>query len=206
MKSCNWCGSKTNPFVKDKPYCTDCGEQCARECVTCHKPYPNEKRFSCFSLNDTRCNSCERRNVKRKLQRKLKTISEENNARHFSGESERPPKKIPLDGEESDKSLTDEENLKLDSDGDDVESAGELSNDEENHEPYNKPETVFERMKMNMNNLKRAKEDEEDGKKKRKYPKRGKKLEKTEVQENLLRAVMDYQSKFPKKSSITISM
>ena len=208
MKPCNWCGSTTSTFVQNKSYCTDCSRKCFRECVSCHKPYPHEKYFL---ANETRCNSCEAKNEKRRLQRKMKIMAEENNARHFNPEYEGNLMKRNLDGNESDKSLTDEETVKLDSDGEEPDSGLELSNDDE--EKYQcgvtLEKSVFDRIKAE--NLKRKKGDlpaseETDSKKKRKYKKRTKAVDKSEAQENLLRAIMNYQSKFPKKSTITICM
>ena len=54
--------------MEGKKYCADCQWGCKRECISCHKPYPNDKKK--FTLNAKRCDSCTIRNENAKLSRK----------------------------------------------------------------------------------------------------------------------------------------
>jgi hypothetical protein len=75
---CNWCGKDKGLH---KYYCSLCEAACERECKTCHKPYPNLKRFTSDSL---RCDSCQKRFLKnkdlRKIQQLKKNITVDNRA------------------------------------------------------------------------------------------------------------------------------
>lgn len=64
--ACIWCGCRA-ALVEGKPYCSCCSSRCLRECVSCHKPYPNLKYFAGSS---PRCNSCQV-----KLERAKKRVS-----------------------------------------------------------------------------------------------------------------------------------
>ena len=50
--------------MEGKKYCDECCRCCKRECRTCHKPYSSLKYFP--NLDAERCNSCTKRNEKRK--------------------------------------------------------------------------------------------------------------------------------------------
>ena len=70
---CNFCGDEQTQLAKDKLYCIDCAVVCSRECVVCHKPYPNLDKFQ---LNNSRCNSCQRRLERRKMMKKQESSEE----------------------------------------------------------------------------------------------------------------------------------
>lgn len=70
-KKCNWCGVQ-KLMENKKLFCQICSEHCLKECAHCHKPYPSLKYFI---LSDKRCNSCERKYVKQKENRKKKIKS-----------------------------------------------------------------------------------------------------------------------------------
>ena len=59
-----WCGDKQPKFFKDKPYCIQCAAECARACLTCHKPYDD---LIFFKLHPDRCNSCQKKLEKVKM-------------------------------------------------------------------------------------------------------------------------------------------
>ena len=61
-KKCNWCGSVVL-LSHGKPYCLPCSSHCYKECIRCHRPFPDKKYFK---LNGKRCNSCERKYLKAK--------------------------------------------------------------------------------------------------------------------------------------------
>ena len=61
--ACNWCG-RVIELVEGKKYCDECCRCCKRECRTCHKPYSSLKYFP--NSDAERCNSCTKRNEKRK--------------------------------------------------------------------------------------------------------------------------------------------
>ena len=66
---CNWCGQTECKAAPGKPYCTDCSDNCVQECATCRKPYPNLKKFS---LHHNRCNSCQNRHLRSKGGKKFR--------------------------------------------------------------------------------------------------------------------------------------
>ena len=76
MAGCNWCGTTEVKLAGNKPYCPDCASNCKRECIVCHKPYPNLKFYKKHSK---RCNSCQSHYVVAKT----KKVSMENNCRKF---------------------------------------------------------------------------------------------------------------------------
>ena len=76
MAGCNWCGTTEVKLAENKPYCPDCASNCKRECIVCHKAYPNLKFYEKHSK---RCNSCQSHYVVAKT----KKASMENNHRKF---------------------------------------------------------------------------------------------------------------------------
>ena len=64
---CIWC-SHQRKLVEGKKFCHNCQHACKRECITCHRPYPNEKKN--FTLDTKRCDSCTTRYENAKLSRK----------------------------------------------------------------------------------------------------------------------------------------
>ena len=76
MAGCNWCGTTEVKLAENTPYCPDCASNCKRECIVCHKPYPNLKFYEKHSK---RCNSCQSCYVVAKT----KKASIENNRRKF---------------------------------------------------------------------------------------------------------------------------
>lgn len=72
MKKCNYC-HQAKKLVKNKLYCLKCAREAFRECRRCKKPYHNEKYFE---LNETRCNTCQRKYLKEKERRELKKSSD----------------------------------------------------------------------------------------------------------------------------------
>ena len=64
---CIWCGHQRK-LVEGKKFCHDCQCACKRECITCHRPYPNEKKY--FTLDTKRCDSCTTHYENAKLSRK----------------------------------------------------------------------------------------------------------------------------------------
>ena len=61
---CIWCGHQ----VEGKKFCHDCQRTCKHKCITCHRPYPNEKKN--FPLDTKRCDSCTTHYKNAKLSRK----------------------------------------------------------------------------------------------------------------------------------------
>lgn len=62
-KQCNWC-SAAGQLVTDKLYCTACAAKCYRECIRCHRPFPNK---CYFRTNNKRCVSCQKKYLKERL-------------------------------------------------------------------------------------------------------------------------------------------
>ena len=67
LPHCIWCGYQKK-MADGKKFCFDCQRACKQECVTCHKPYPNEKKY--FTMDAKRCDSCTTRFKNAKLSRK----------------------------------------------------------------------------------------------------------------------------------------
>ena len=76
MVGCNWCGTTEVKLAENKPYCLDCACNCKRECIVCHKTYPNLKFYE---KDNKRCNSCQSHYIAAKT----KNTSIENNHRKF---------------------------------------------------------------------------------------------------------------------------
>ena len=69
-KKCNWCGKNfIEERVQKKPYCLSCEKKCARECVRCHKPYPD---LHLFNRSPRRCDSCQSTHEKAKSKKNTK--------------------------------------------------------------------------------------------------------------------------------------
>ena len=64
---CIWSGHQRK-VVEGKKFCHDCQHTCKHECITCHRPYPNEKNN--FTLDTKRCDSCTTHYKNAKLYRK----------------------------------------------------------------------------------------------------------------------------------------
>ena len=64
---CIWCNHQRK-LVEGKKFCHDCQRACKCECITCHRPYPNEKKY--FTLDTKRCDSCTTHYENAKLSRK----------------------------------------------------------------------------------------------------------------------------------------
>ena len=62
MGVCCWC-RRVCKLVDGKPYCHACKVDCFRECIRCHRPFPNEKYFS---MSHDRCNACSKKYLKEK--------------------------------------------------------------------------------------------------------------------------------------------
>lgn len=63
---CNWCG---NYFFnsKNKYYCQICKIKCVKECIRCHRPFPDIKYMSKENINY--CKACKKtcdKNIERK--------------------------------------------------------------------------------------------------------------------------------------------
>ena len=93
---CIWCGWRS-PLVNNKPYCYHCLSSCARECASCHKPYPNLKHFETSEL---RCNSCEARLEKRRRNKKKVTFDLSEKENMEKGSKNVKPNKLISDDEE----------------------------------------------------------------------------------------------------------
>lgn len=80
-QNCIWCGFEfiNKSSRPNKYYCLACEENCERECICCHKPYPSLKYFK---KHKKRCNSCQKR---------LENAAQKNNERKFGIEQQKPP-------------------------------------------------------------------------------------------------------------------
>jgi hypothetical protein len=67
MKICNWCTE--NFDFKLKPYCNKCKQHMYKECIRCHRPL-NDIKY--FTLNNKRCNACQRKYLKEKKANEIK--------------------------------------------------------------------------------------------------------------------------------------
>lgn len=74
-RKCNWC----NDLLDDQSarYCSDCELACKKECVNCHRPFPNEEHFN---LHPDRCDACtkkiQKQNKKRCVKKSATTVVE----------------------------------------------------------------------------------------------------------------------------------
>ena len=48
---CIWCGHQRK-LIEGKKFCHDCQHAFKHECITCHRPYPNGKNISFWTLRD----------------------------------------------------------------------------------------------------------------------------------------------------------
>ena len=67
-KSCIWCKAKDIQLVDKKPYCLDCQQLMQRECVRCHRPYPDVLAYF-EEESHTRCKPCHAAYAKEKLRK-----------------------------------------------------------------------------------------------------------------------------------------
>lgn len=85
-KRCCWC-NQNSKLISNKPYCRKCSNNCYKECIRCHKPYPSEKYFE---KNDSRCNACQEKYLREKTKREQKKKSKDLSS---SDEDVEPPSK-----------------------------------------------------------------------------------------------------------------
>lgn len=65
---CNWCNEHV-AMKEGKPYCFDCASNMYKECLRCHRPYPDAKYFVEDTTTHHRCNACHRKYIKEKERR-----------------------------------------------------------------------------------------------------------------------------------------
>ena len=70
-KRCNWCGQRV-ALLPGKPYCKNCCKSAYRICPRCHRCF-NHQIF--FRKCATRCNACQRKYIKERLNRRLSTAT-----------------------------------------------------------------------------------------------------------------------------------
>ena len=80
---CVYCGDSTECLFENKKYCETCASQMHKECIRCHLPYHKPEYFS---LDDSRCNKCQKAYLTEKMKRKHDLSS---------SDSEITPKNIP---------------------------------------------------------------------------------------------------------------
>lgn len=70
-KICCWCKTNTS-LVENKKFCQLCKDRAYSICKRCGFPYDNK---TYFELDESRCNSCQRKYIKEKEKRKAAKVS-----------------------------------------------------------------------------------------------------------------------------------
>jgi hypothetical protein len=193
MVNCNWCGcgKSGDEMMVSKEYCLDCYQKCARECITCHKPYPSLKFFV---KNEKRCNSCQTRYLNQKVKKQ--------NEKVIKGEHHSSPITVSSSSEEEEEEPEEEEELEEEADEikqQQQQKLEELKVKEQNNLRVKKMAPKISKAKnnnsLNNDSLKNVfnilmKEQKEKGEKKKNVPTKQEKT--TEAMESVVRSMMNY--------------
>ena len=223
---CIWCGHSEHAFEPGKPYCEDCTLKCERECVACKKPYPNLKAFA---LNEKRCNSCQKKYEHNKKKREMKKLEDDiendqikepeeaakdmgmENSKDDGGEEEEDDDEDEEDNDEedNDNSIIDDRDSKAKLYGK-KKSITKVVNGKKREEDINKQASIKgKKASKKKNTPKMIMEMFEEQKKNKKF-RVGRKRKITdssqgyEAKKVLLKAIIDYNQKFPHKGQLII--
>lgn len=101
-EKCNWCFEYTQ-LLDGKKFCMDCNRKCFRECKSCRRPFPES---SFFTLNEHRCNACEKKARSAKIRRDEKKAQKKRiskNKEETVNVKKSKPKENNIDNENSSK-------------------------------------------------------------------------------------------------------
>ena len=161
MSKCIYCGDEIE-LIENKKYCEQCLDNMYKECIRCHLPYDSEQYFS---LNEKRCNSCQKKYENEKSKKEEKKLNSAKNFHNISDseveDNEEEKKNISKkykDTEEEKKAISKKyaviEKNKVIVESNDSSEEEEIKEMVKNYENKIKKPILTRQKRINLNNIK----------------------------------------------------